>query len=227
MSNAPPHNAPLSHPTMYNPPMFRETRPEVLRAAMSAYPLAILVTMGRQGLGASHLPLLFDPAQGLHGVLRGHMARANPQWQDYAPTSEALAIFSGPEHYISPNWYASTQESGKVVPTWNYVTVHVRGTLTFTTDPAWLLENVRALTNEHEKAMTKPWRAEDAPPEYIDKMLGAIVGLELTITAMEGKWKVSQNRALEDRVSAITGLESVATPEAVRMAELVKGALPK
>ena len=221
------YDPPVYNSLFYNPPMFRETRPEVLQRALAAHPLAVLVTTGPHGLGASHLPLLFAPAQGLYGVLRGHMARANPQWQQYTPASEALAIFSGPEHYISPNWYASTQKSGQAVPTWNYVTVHVRGTLTFTTDPAWLLENVRALTHEHEKAMTKPWRVEDAPPEYIDKMLGAIVGLELAITALEGKWKVSQNRALEDRVSAIAGLERVATPEAVRMAALVKEALPK
>jgi len=212
---------------LYNPPMFRETRPEELGGLMAAHPLAVLVTISSQGLGASHLPLLFDAAEGPLGVLRGHMARANQQWREYTAASEALAIFSGPEHYISPNWYVSTKESGKVVPTWNYITVHVRGTLTFTTDAAWLLENVRALTNEHEKMMSKPWRVEDAPPEYIGKMLEAIVGVELAITAIEGKWKVSQNRALEDRISAVAGLESVATPEAVQMAQLVKQALPK
>ena len=212
---------------MYTPPHFGETRPDVLQSAMTAHPLAALVTTGSRGLDASHFPLLYDPSPVPFGVLRGHMARGNRQWQEYVSGSVALAIFSGPEHYISPTWYSSTKETGKVVPTWNYVAIHARGPLTFHEDRAWLLENVRVLTDEHEKAFAQPWRVEDAPPDYIDKMLGGIVGVELAITSLEGKWKVSQNRALEDRESAIAGLESLATPEARRMAGLVKKALPE
>lgn len=217
---------------MYNPPVFRAANPEVLQAAMAAHPLAVLVTMGPQRLEATHLPLLYDPSPAPLGVLRGHMARVNQQWREYASGSEALAIFTGPEHYITPNWYASKKETGKAVPTWNYVTVHARGALTFTEDRVWLLENVTALTNTHEKALaesstTQPWRVEDAPAAYIEQMLGAIVGVELTITSIEGKWKVSQNRERKDREGAIAGLESLDTPEAIRMARLIEEALPK
>ena len=212
---------------MYNPVVFQETHMEVLEAATAAHPLAALVTTGSDGLGVSHVPLLYQPAPGLAGVLRGHLARANPQWETYVPNSEALAIFSGPEHYISPGWYVSTKETGKAVPTWNYVTVHVRGTLTFTTDPGWLWENVRALTDAHETSLAEPWRVEDAPPEFIERMLGAIVGVELAVTRIEGKWKLSQNRTLRDRAAAVAGLEGLATPEALRMARLVKEAMPK
>lgn len=195
---------------MYCPAPFQEIRPEVLEAAIANYPLATLVTIGAQGIGASHLPLLHHSAGDAPGVLRGHLARANPQWQEYLPESEALAIFNGPQHYITPGWYPSKQEHGRVVPTWNYVTVHVRGKLTFHTDPAWLLENVRALTDSQEAANQPPWRVSDAPEDYIGKMLGAIVGVELRIGGWEGKWKLSQNRPEADRQGVIGGLEAMA-----------------
>jgi len=210
---------------MYTPVMFRETRAEVIEAAMRAHPLAALVTLGAAGMEASHLPLLYAPSESGARVLRGHLARANPQWQQYLPQTQALAIFSGPQHYVSPTWYRSTKEHGKVVPTWNYVVVHVRGTLTFHHDADWLLENVRALTDEHEAAMDPPWRVQDAPAEYIAGMIGAIVGVELTVASMEGKWKVSQNRPALDREGVIKGLQGIPSDNARQIATLAEEAL--
>jgi len=207
---------------MYSPAAFREARPEIIEAAMAAHPLATLVTMGPRGLDASHLPLLYSRAEGGPGILRGHMARANPQWQDYPPDTEALAIFSGPQHYVSPGWYPSTREHGKVVPTWNYVTVHAHGRLTFQTETEWLLENVKALTERQEESREMPWRVADAPAEFIENSLRAIVGVELTVTRLEGKWKVSQNRTAADREGVIAGLQGLGSPGACEMAKLVK-----
>jgi transcriptional regulator len=212
---------------MYNPASFAETRPEILEAAMAGHPLATLVTAGSGGLAASHIPLLYyRTATGL-GVLRGHLARANPQWHDYSSDSQALAIFSGPQHYISPTWYPSTQEHGKVVPTWNYVVVHAHGPIAIRNEPEWLRENVRALSDVHESASATPWQVADAPPEFIANMLNAIVGVELTIARLEGKWKLSQNRPIPDRQGVVRGLQALDSPAALQMAELVKANLPK
>lgn len=186
---------------MYNPAAFRETDSEVLRAAIREYPLATLVTQGAEGLEATHLPMLLNG-----DVLRGHIARANPHWQKYEAGTEALAIFTGPQHYISPNWYASKREHGRVVPTWNYVAIHARGPLTFHHDPEWLRELVTALTAEHERTQERPWRVSDAPSEFIDAQLRAIVGVEMTVTSLEGKWKLSQNRPAADADGVIEGL---------------------
>ena len=211
---------------MYIPALFLETRPEVIRAAIEHHPLATLITVGTEGIAASHLPLLFDPTEGPHGVLRGHLARANPQWKTHQPQYEALAIFSGPEHYISPTWYPSLREHGKVVPTWNYVVVHARGQLSFTEDRAWLLRNVSALTDAHERTIDPPWRVADAPPEFIDHMLQAIVGVELKITRLEGKWKVSQNRPVADRQGVVQALEKLESEMAGEIARLVNERIP-
>jgi transcriptional regulator len=212
---------------MYNPASFTETRPEILEAAMAGHPLATLVTIGSTGLEASHIPLLYYRNDAGLGVLRGHLARANPQWRDRSPASEALAIFSGPEHYVSPAWYPSKQEHGKVVPTWNYVVVHAHGALRIRTEPEWLLENVRALSDVHESSRETPWQVADAPPEFIENLLKAIIGVELTIHRLEGKWKVSQNRPIPDREGVVRGLETLDSPEAREMAGLVKANLPK
>ena len=212
---------------MYIPASFLETRPEFIRSAIQHHPLATLITVGADGIEASHLPLLYDPAENPHGILRGHLARANTQWKTHQTQFEALAIFSGPEHYISPTWYPSLQEHGKVVPTWNYVVVHARGQLRFTDDKAWLLRNVSALTDAQEKSIDPPWRVSDAPPQFIDDMLQAIVGVELRITRLEGKWKVSQNRSLPDRHGVVEGLEKSASPEAHEMATLVNQRIPR
>jgi transcriptional regulator len=174
---------------MYVPDHFREDRPEVLADAVRRIGFATLVTTG---LEANHLPMLLQ-----HGVLRGHVARANPVWKQ--GDGAALAIFLGPHAYVSPNWYPSKAETGKAVPTWNYITVHAHGRLTLRDDPAWLRSHVGALSAAHEAASATPWSVADAPADYIDSMLRAIVGFEISVTRLEGKWKLSQNRSTDDR----------------------------
>lgn len=202
---------------MYNPSHFREERLDVLHALMRQHSLATVVTMGRDGLLASHLPLILDPAPAPFGTLRGHMARANPQWRDSVVEVEALAIFQGPAAYISPSWYATKAETGRVVPTYNYVVVHAHGPMRVTTDPAALLDHVRRLTEHHESANPLPWRVDDAPPEYIDNLLNAIAGIEIPVARLEGKWKVSQNRPAADRAGIAEALRAAGDP----MADLI------
>lgn len=211
---------------MYVPACFRETRAEVIESLIAEYPLATLVTLTDGELAASHLPLLHSRTSDA-GVLRGHLARANPQWQRYRPDTEALAIFYGPQHYVSPTWYPSTKEHGRVVPTWNYSVVHVRGKLRFTSDPEWLLKNVSALTDHLEARVQVPWRVPDAPSEFVRAMLDSIIGVELAVNSIQGKWKVSQNRSLADRNGVIEALECLDSTDARQMAELVKSYLPK
>ena len=209
---------------MYNPAHFKEEDPQALHELMAQYPLATLVTLGAQGLAATHQPLLHDCRAGGFGVLRGHMAKANPQWSNLSQDAQALAIFTGPQHYISPNWYPSKAEHGKVVPTWNYVVVHARGPLRVIRDPAWLKRNVSELTAAHEAAFPNPWTPEAAPEGFVDNMVNAIVGIEMTVESLEGKWKASQNRPEADRLGVIAALRNLGTPEANRMAEVVSRA---
>jgi len=207
---------------MYNPSHFRERRPEVLRAAIAQHPLATLVTLGEHGLCTSHIPLLHDPGSAPHGILRGHMARSNPQWSTVQQHVSALAIFRGPQHYISPAWYPSKQEHGKVVPTWNYVLVEAAGPLRVIEDSAWLLENVRTLTTSQEQGRAMPWSVEDAPADFIASLLRAIVGVEIVIERLEGKWKMSQNRPAQDRAGVIEALTDLDSDEAREVAELMR-----
>ncbi len=181
---------------MYVPDHFREDRPEVLYDAVRRIGFATLVT---QGLDANHLPMLLQD-----GFLRGHVARANPVWK--SGEGEALAIFLGPHAYVSPNWYPSKAETGKAVPTWNYIAVHAKGTIRWIQDGDWLRGNVTALSDLHEAGRPAPWQIRDAPPNYIDGLLRAIVGFELRIDRLEGKWKLSQNRDAADRAGARDGL---------------------
>jgi transcriptional regulator len=190
---------------MYIPSAFRDDNKARLHAVIDVARLANLVTMTAHGLMATPLPLLLDAARGDHGVLVGHVARANPQWSA-AVEGEALAIFMGPDAYVSPSWYATKQETGKVVPTWNYVTVHAYGHVRFFDDPARLLKIVTSLTGHHEDMRTTPWKVSDAPDEYIRSQLKGIVGVELTITRLEGKRKLSQNRNQADREGVMAGL---------------------
>ncbi len=191
---------------MYLPPAFREDRLEVLHAVMRDAGLATLVTVTDQGLVASHVPLLLDPEPAPHGTLIGHLARPNPQATASRTEPEALAIFYGPEAYITPSWYATKRETGKVVPTWNYVAVHAYGPLRFFDDPARLLEIVTRLTERHESPRARPWAVTDAPSDFIAGMLRGIVGFEIPITRLEGKRKMSQNRPPADRAGVIAGL---------------------
>lgn len=190
---------------MYVPPAFREDDPAELRRIMREARLATLVTATVEGLMATPLPLVLDECAGEHGTLHGHLARANPQWR-LAASGEALVVFSGPDAYVTPSWYASKREHGKAVPTWNYVAVHAYGRAEFFDDEARLLEAVTRLTERHERSRSHPWSVADAPEAYVRSQLKGIVGLRLPISRIEGKRKMSQNRSAEDRAGVAAGL---------------------
>lgn len=190
---------------MYVPPAFRETDEAAIYETMRAAPLASLVTATADGLLCTPLPLLLAPEEGERGVLYGHLARANPHWR--APAlAESLAIFSGPDAYVTPSWYATKRETGKVVPTWNYVAVHAYGTTEFFDEPDRLLAVVTRLTERHEGARAAPWAVADAPADFVAAQLRGIVGLRLPITRLEGKRKMSQTRSAADRAGVAAGL---------------------
>ncbi|MBM3782726.1 MAG: FMN-binding negative transcriptional regulator [Acidobacteria bacterium] len=181
---------------MYTPSHFREERPDVLEAFIRAHPLAALVLPGPDGLEATHVPLLLED-----GVLRGHVARANPIWRSAG--AEALAIFHGAQIYVSPAWYPSKAADPRVVPTWNYIAVHAYGPLRVVENRDALLGIVTRMTETFEAPRSEPWRVSDAPASYIDGLLNAIAGIEIPISRLEGKWKASQNRTEEDREAVL------------------------
>lgn len=190
---------------MYCPPAFRVEELASLHGLMRAARLANVVTFGANGLHASPLPLFLDETEGPLGTLYGHFARANAQWKD-APLSDALAIFMGPDAYVSPSWYASKKEHGKVVPTWNYSAVHARGPIEFFDDEARLRDVVERLTNLHEAGRQEVWSVSDAPAPFLRGQLRGIIGLRLPITGLEGKNKMSQNRSAADRAGVAEGM---------------------
>jgi transcriptional regulator len=208
---------------MYLPRHFEETRAPILHELIRAYPLGVLVGLTSSGLVANHIPFEVEPDPAPFGTLRGHVARANPFWRECAPDVEALAVFRGPDAYVSPAWYPTKHDTGKVVPTWNYAVVHAHGPVRFIEDRAWLRQLVEQLTNRHEAGRREPWRITDAPPDYIDRQLGAIVGIEIPITRLVGKWKVGQNRPPEDRAGVVEGLSHEGGDAAAAMARLVRG----
>ncbi|HEY1723936.1 MAG TPA: FMN-binding negative transcriptional regulator [Steroidobacteraceae bacterium] len=205
---------------MYNPSHFRETRPDVLRDFVNRFPLAMLIAITPEGISANQVPVLWQADAGSLGLLQGHIARANPLWRGVAAGSAVLALFTGPQHYISPSWYPSKREHGNVVPTWNYSSVQIRGTIRFVDDPAWLRRLVASLTEQHEQQRQQPWRIVDAPADYVDDMLRAIVGFEIDVTAAEGKFKASQNRPAADRVAVAAALraEGLSADEVAQLA---------
>ena len=191
---------------MYVPAHFKEDRVPVLHDAIQRIGFGTLVTSGSDGLEANHFPMLFEPEPGPLGALRGHMARANPQWRRIQPGAQPLAIFLGPNTYISPSWYPTKEQTGEVVPTWNYLTVHAYGEIAFIHDPVELRDHVGKLTAIHEAGRPMPWAVSDAPDDYLKDMIRAIVGFKLVITRLEGKWKMSQNRVPQDMVGVREGL---------------------
>jgi transcriptional regulator len=207
---------------MYIPRHNQETRVAVMQALMVSHPLATLVTLGAQGLFASHIPMVFDNDGSEFGVLRAHVSRANAQWRDFTPAVDALAIFAGHQHYVSPSWYSENGEHAQEVPTWNYAVVHAYAPLKVIEDGKWLLAHVNRLTNIHEAGFPVPWRVSDAPEDFIASLLKGIVGLELPIQRLEGKWKVSQNRSETERQGVIDGLTRLNTPESLAMKDLVE-----
>ena len=191
---------------MYVPPHFKEEQLPLLQEAIRNSRLASLVTMTAGGLVASHVPLHLDPEPAPYGTLRGHVARANTQWRESNGEVEGLAIFLGPEAYISPAWYPSKKVDGKVVPTWNYVAVHAYGRVSFFDDADRLLALITALTEQHEGKRADPWAVSDAPADYIRARLKGIVGFDMPIARLEGKWKMSQNQPADNRLGAEEGL---------------------
>jgi transcriptional regulator len=206
---------------MYQPPHFREDRLDIQHALIKAHPLGLLVTYGKTGLVANPIPFVLDEAASPQGTLRAHLSRANPQWRDFDPAQEALVIFQGTETYITPSWYESKREHGKVVPTWNYAIVQAHGRMRVMDDPAWLLKQVTAMTSAQEAARPEPWSVSDAPSDFLASQMKGIVGVEIEITRIEGKWKVSQNRPEADRRGVAAGLRDVGDGNALHMADLV------
>ena len=210
---------------MYLPSHFAETRADVLHAAIRAQPLGLLITLADAGLQANPIPLLIDATPTPWGTLRGHVARANPLWRETRADVEALVVFQGPQAYVSPSMYPTKAATGKVVPTWNYVTVQARGKLRAVDDAAWVRGIVERLTQTHEATRAVPWAVSDAPGDYIETMLRAIVGIEIELTALQGKWKVSQNRNEADRQGVAYGLgqqgQAGGDAQALAMANLV------
>jgi transcriptional regulator len=191
---------------MYIPKHFEVTNIKVLHELIHAYPLATLVTTSKTGLNANHIPMhlaAYEP----YGILQGHVALANPILEDIKGENQSLAIFHGPNAYITPSWYETKKEHGKVVPTWNYVVVHAYGTLQIIDDPDWLRAQIETLTDQHEAQFSEPWAVADAPVEFTEKLLESIVGIELKITQLVGKWKVNQNQPLKNKISVIEGLK--------------------
>jgi transcriptional regulator len=205
---------------MYLPDHFRVEDVPQMHALIRAHPFAALVSSGAAGLYASHLPTVLKD-EGDHGTIECHLARANPHWRELAEGHEALMIFQGPEAYITPNWYPTKAESGKVVPTWNYAVVHAYGRPEVMQDKDWLRRHVGELTAQQEKTEARPWQLSDAPDSYIDVMTRGIVGFRYAITRLEGKWKMSQNRQEQDWKGVVTGLNARASGDDLEIAEQV------
>jgi transcriptional regulator len=206
----------------YLPAHFEVTDPELLHALVQAHPLATWVVQRQGELLVNHIPFLLDAHRGTHGTLVGHVARANPVWRTLGESS--VAVFAGPQAYISPNWYPGKSAHGKAVPTWNYATVHAHGVAQAFDDRTRLLDVVTRLTQTHEASQTLPWQVADAPPDYLDAMLKAIVGIEIPIQRWVGKWKVSQNRPATDQLGVVSGLLAQGSEGAAAMAQLVRAA---
>jgi len=207
---------------MYEPSHFKVEDRDALHAVMRAHPLATLVTVGEGGLIANPVPFILHAEEGEQGVLRAHLARPNPQWKAIAAGGETLVIFTGTERYVTPAWYASKQEHGKVVPTWNYVTVQVRGPARAIEDPVWLRAQLESLTRQQEAPRSQPWSVSDAPEPFVAAQARGIVGIEIEIAALAGKFKLSQNRQEADKLGVLNGLSADPESESQVMASLVK-----
>jgi transcriptional regulator len=208
---------------MYQPQHFKEERIDVLHQLIYRHPLGTLVTLGNDGLNANHIPFVVDQAHGEFGMLRAHVARANEVWRAFNKDVDALVVFQGPDAYISPSWYPGKKEHGKVVPTWNYAVVHAYGPPVIRDDVAWMREFLEGITDRHESTRATPWKVGDAPEDYLQTMMRAIVGIEIPITKIFGKWKVSQNRPTADREDVAAGLAARDSENEHAMSKLVLG----
>ena len=206
---------------MYQPSPFREDRVDVMQAAMRAHPFATLVSMVAGRLTADHLPLALHADGSENGTLRGHIAKANPLWRGHRDLADCLAIFQGPQAYVTPSWYPSKKEHGKVVPTWNYVVVHAHGPLRLIEAAGWLLDHLKDRTARNEDGRPAPGQVTEAPDDFIAHQLKGIVGIEIEIAGLHGKWKASQNRSQPDRMGVERGLRQEPAPDATAMANLI------
>ena len=211
---------------MYVPAHFAESRVEVLHELIRGRPLGVLVTLGAEGLSANHVPFEIAAEPQPFGSLRCHVARANPVWCDFTSDCEALVIFTGPSTYVSPSWYPTKNQSGEVVPTYNYLAVHAYGAMKAIHDPEWLRGLVTRLTHRFEASRETPWQVTDAPAPFIEKQLGAIVGIEIPITRLVGKWKVSQNRPPQDREGVARALGELHDADSAAIARWIKEKTP-
>ena len=205
---------------MYQPPHFREDRLDVQHGLIRAHPLGLLITSGPAGLMANPIPFLIDAGASGQGTLLCHMARANPQWRELGVVEECLVVFQGPQDYVTPSWYPTKRETGKVVPTWNYATVHAWGKPMVIDDPEWLRRQIDSLTQTREDPRPEPWKVDDAPADYVAAQIKGIIGVEIMIGRIEGKWKVSQNRPEADRAGVAAGYRGQG-PASASMADLV------
>jgi transcriptional regulator len=213
---------------MYIPRSFAESDRDALHGFIERHPLGALVTASvTHGFFATHLPLLLDREQGPFGVLQGHVARANPHHELAASGESALVIFSGPDAYVTPSWYPSKQEHGKVVPTWNYIAVHATGVLRFNDDRDFLMAHLDRLTDRHEASQSHPWAMHDAPLDYLEQLARATVGVEIEITSLEGKFKLSQNRSAADAHGVIAGLEASSSAHDRAVADAMRDRTPQ
>ena len=206
---------------MYEPPLHRQTDVAAMLQLIAAHPLGLLISHGASGLVANPVPFLHERA-GEHGRLRAHVARANGQWRELAEAPDALIVFQGVQHYVTPSWYATKRETGRVVPTWNYLIVQVRGRVRIIEDAGWLRRQIGELTDMMETPRSTPWKVEDAPEDYVAMQMRAIVGLEIDIVDIAGKWKVSQNRSAADRAGVVAGLGAEKDAAAAAMAAIVE-----
>ncbi len=207
---------------MYTPKHFEQPSIEAMHEHVRAYPLATLITLGAEGLCANHIPMHLSESPQPYGLLSGHVPRSNPVWREASNQVEAIVIFQGPNAYITPSWYASKKETGKVVPTWNYTVVHAHGHIRVIDDAQWLRAHLETITNQHEASHAHPWAVADAPNDFTEKLLGSLVGIEISISKLVGKWKVSQNRPEQDRAGVVAGLRSLGVSDTSQMAELVE-----
>jgi transcriptional regulator len=207
---------------VYIPKQFEEPRVDVMHELIRVHPLATLVTHSSNGLNANHIPLHLSESPTPYGTLQGHIARANPLFGEIAGGIETLAIFYGPDSYITPSWYATKKETGKVVPTWNYAVVHAYGVLRVVDNASWLRAQLDALTDHKEASSPEPRAVSDAPADHIERIMTAIVGVEMVITKMLGKWKVSQNQPTQNQLGVISGLKASGHSESQAMAALVE-----
>lgn len=210
---------------MYVNPLHRLADRDTLFALMSSHPLGAWVCHGRTGLVANHVPFLLDRSRGPHGTLIGHVSRANTVWRELGSAASSVVMFQGPQAYITPGWYPGKAEHGEVVPTWNYVVAHAHGVARAVEDRDWVFDMLRRLTQFHEAPRSAPWSVSDAPALFMDKMMRAIVGIEIPIDRLEGKLKASQDEAMSDRVGTVRGLREQACDTARAMAALVQEAI--